>query len=96
MVGRCQAAFALESPRPSDVASLQNCTQGNGAIARKETAFLTKPDDLMTIIRLDDAGVACLEALSEALLLALYRLVGHKVSTELEDEAVTLTDDSYS
>lgn len=50
----------------------------------------------MAITRLDDAGVAYLEALSEALMLMLYRLVGHKVSAELEHEAVTLTDDSYS
>ena len=56
--------MGYDTPKPRDLDSLRNWVSGTGAIARKETAYLTRPGalaDLMSIAGVVDAGVETIE-----------------------------------
>jgi hypothetical protein len=48
-----------------DVVNLQNWVDGNGCIAREETAYLARAGDLLSVVSPDDNAVAWLGALVE-------------------------------
>jgi len=73
-LGRYRNIMCYESPRERDIQNLRNWCIGNGAIARKETAYLAKGPDLMNAAGTTDAGVTFLQPFVEDALLAVYRL----------------------
>jgi len=56
-------SFEVASHR--NVVNLQNWVGGNGCIAREETAYLARAEDLLSVVSPDDNAVAWLEALVE-------------------------------
>ena len=62
--------YKLTSPRVRN--NLQNWLNGNGCIARKETAFLNHAEDLIELAASSDGVVAKLEAWVEDNFIRLY------------------------
>ncbi len=57
--------LGYEAAPHRDVVSLQNWVDGNGCIAREETAYLARTEDLLCVGSPDDNAVAWLGALVE-------------------------------
>ena len=72
--------LSLEAASSRDVSSLQNWLDGNGCLARQETAYLSRYDDLLTAASPGDQSVTSLEAWVEVTLVNVYRYL-RKVRT---------------
>lgn len=75
MIERNRRTFAYESASPNLVSSLQNWVNGNGCIARAETAYLDS-EELITVASTDDTVMTWLETLVEKGLLRLRKSFG--------------------
>lgn len=67
-IERSHRVLGLEVASHRDVVSLQNWVDGNGCIARQETAYLAQTEDLLTIASPDDGATKWLGALVEGFL----------------------------
>ena len=65
--------LSFETAKPRDVLSLQNWVNGNACVAREETAYLTRCNELLSVASLDDGAVSCLEACVEDNLIRFYK-----------------------
>jgi hypothetical protein len=65
LIERNRRILGYEPPKPRDVLNLQNWINGNGCIAREETAYLDHSKDLLSISFREDSAVTWLEALVE-------------------------------
>jgi hypothetical protein len=45
--------LSYEAAKPRDISSLQNWVDGNGCIAREETAYLARHKDLLSVVSAD-------------------------------------------
>jgi hypothetical protein len=57
--------LGFEAASHRDVVSLQNWVSGNGCIAREETAYLTRAEELLSVVSPNDNAVTWLGALVE-------------------------------
>jgi len=73
-MGRYRNAMCYDPPRERDLQNLRNWCAGNGAIARKETAYLAKKSDLLNAAGITDIGVTSVEPFVEDALVGAYRL----------------------
>jgi len=62
LIERNRRVFSLETAKPRNVANLLNWVNGNGCIARNETAYLSC-QDLLSVTVQDDAAVNWAETL---------------------------------
>ncbi|KAE8447334.1 hypothetical protein EG329_010892 [Mollisiaceae sp. DMI_Dod_QoI] len=62
---RNRQVLGFEAASDRDVVNLQNWIDGNGCIARDESAYLARPEDLLSVVSPDDYAVAWLGALVE-------------------------------
>ena len=65
LIKRSHEVLSFEAASHRDVMNLQNWVDGNGCIAREETAYLTRADDLLSVTPPDDSAVPWLESLVE-------------------------------
>jgi hypothetical protein len=57
--------LGLEAASHRDMVNLQNWVDGNGCIAREETAYLAQAEDLLRVASPDDGAVMWLGGLVE-------------------------------
>jgi hypothetical protein len=67
--------LSFEAAKPRDVLSLQNWVNGNACLAREETAYLTRCNELLSVASLGDGAVSWLEAKVEDILIRFYKVV---------------------
>ncbi|KAK3984183.1 hypothetical protein QBC44DRAFT_337438 [Cladorrhinum sp. PSN332] len=65
LIERNHRVLSLEDASHRDVANLQNWVDGNGCIARQETAYLARAEDLLSIASPDDGATTWLGVLVE-------------------------------
>ncbi|KAK4170902.1 hypothetical protein QBC36DRAFT_250540 [Triangularia setosa] len=65
LIQRNHRVLNLEDASHRDVANLQNWVDGNGCIARQETAYLARAEDLLSVASPDDGATTWLGALVE-------------------------------
>ncbi|KAL8910585.1 MAG: hypothetical protein Q9171_004124 [Xanthocarpia ochracea] len=94
MLEQSQSIFAYESPRRRDLENLQNWVNNKASVARDETAYLSKPQDLMTMLSPRDDALARLTPLTERLVSGLYTLCKKPRSTVTRDPNLTLLSES--
>jgi hypothetical protein len=63
LLERNRQVLGFESALDRDVVNLQNWVDGNGCIAREETAYLARAEDLLRVVSPDDNAVTWLGAL---------------------------------
>ncbi|KAK1992551.1 hypothetical protein LX36DRAFT_694201 [Colletotrichum falcatum] len=73
LIDRTRRVLNLGPAQKRDLASLQNWMEGNGCIARAESAYLTQERDLMSLAPVGDGAVLHLEAWMEDNLIRLWR-----------------------
>jgi len=66
--------LSYDAAKPRDVLSLQNWVNGNACLARKETAYLTYCNELLSIASSDDGAMAQLEACVEDNMIRFYKI----------------------
>ncbi|KAK0714197.1 caspase domain-containing protein [Lasiosphaeria miniovina] len=76
LIERNHRVLGLEDASHRDVASLQNWVDGNGCIARRETAYLACAQDLASVASPDDGATMWLGALVERCHGFFYTCVG--------------------
>lgn len=64
----------LPGAEPRDINSINNWIDGTGSIARMESAFLQRPDDMSNLIGTPDSAVSYIEIAVEKI---AYRLSVH-------------------
>ncbi|KAK1993570.1 hypothetical protein LX36DRAFT_693638 [Colletotrichum falcatum] len=72
-VERTNRALNLGPAQKRDLTSLQNWIEGNGCIARAESAYLTQERDLMSLGPVSDGAIVHLEAWLEDRIIRLWR-----------------------
>ncbi|KAK2009605.1 hypothetical protein LZ32DRAFT_589796 [Colletotrichum eremochloae] len=72
-IDRTRRVLNLGPAQKRDLASLQNWMEGNGCIARAESAYLTQERDLMSLGPVGDGAILHLEAWLEDSLIRLWR-----------------------
>ncbi|KAF3481531.1 uncharacterized protein GIQ15_04290 [Arthroderma uncinatum] len=72
-IERTQQIFRYEPANPRDVQSLRNWLRGNACLARNETAYLDKYNELLSITSSDDKSISRLEAWIEDILVRYYK-----------------------
>ncbi|KAK3386537.1 hypothetical protein B0H63DRAFT_467931 [Podospora didyma] len=77
LIERNHWVLGLEDAPLRDVASLQNWVDGNGCIARRETAYLARAQDLVSVASPDDGATTWLGVLVESCRVLFYTRVGH-------------------
>jgi hypothetical protein len=65
--------LGFEAAKPRDVLSLQNWVNGNACLAREETAYLARCNELLSVASSDDGAVTRLEAWVEDNLIRFYK-----------------------
>lgn len=75
MIERSHRVFALQDAPMRDIDSIQNWFAGNGCIAREESAFLEREDDLLNLASSRDYAIARLEPLIELITMFLCKLL---------------------
>lgn len=65
--------LGFEAATLRDVSSLQNWVNGNGCMAREETAYLTRCNDLLSMAPAGDDAVAQLRPWVEDKLIRFYK-----------------------
>lgn len=78
LIERNRRILGYEPPKPRDVLNLQNWINGNGCIAREETAYLDRSKDLLSISFREESAVTWLEALVEHGLFQLRQRFGQR------------------
>lgn len=76
--------LSLDAAQPRDVESLQNWLDGNGCLAREESAYLTHHRELVSLAPAKDSATVQLEAWVEDRLIKLwrgFRKVGERYET---------------
>ena len=68
-----------ELAKPKAILSLQNWVNGNGCLAREETAYLEQNNELIRVHTSDDGAIERLETWIDNKLIQIYNLFG-KVS----------------
>lgn len=76
LIERNHRILGREAARPRDVSSLQNWVNGNGCIAREETAYLEHSKELLSVASADDTVMTWLETFVEASLIRLRQCSG--------------------
>lgn len=64
--------LSFEAANPRDVLSLQNWVNGNACLAREETAYLTRCNELLSVASSNDGAVSWIEAWVEDSLIRFY------------------------
>jgi hypothetical protein len=82
LIERNHRTFAYEAASPQLVSSLQNWLNGNGCIARAETAYLDS-DELISMASTDDTVMTWLEALVDKALLHLRTCLQNNHSVDV-------------
>lgn len=80
-IERNHRTFAYETASAKLVSSLLNWVDGNGCIARAETAYLDS-DELISIASIDDTVMVWLETWVEKVLIHLQKYCGKKVGEQ--------------
>ncbi|OTA56922.1 hypothetical protein K449DRAFT_387314 [Hypoxylon sp. EC38] len=65
LIERSHRILALEDARQRNVSNLQNWVNGNGCVARAETAYLSRPEELASVASTDETIISWLETLIE-------------------------------
>lgn len=65
LIQRNRQVLGFEAASHRDRVNLQNWVDGNGCIAREETAYLARTEDLVSVASLDDSAVMWLGSLAE-------------------------------
>ncbi|KAI2616350.1 hypothetical protein GGR54DRAFT_631828 [Hypoxylon sp. NC1633] len=65
LIERNNRILGLEDARPRNVSNLRNWVNGNGCVARAETAYLAQRGELVSVAGTDDTIISWLEALVE-------------------------------
>lgn len=73
LIERNHRILSLETARPRNVSSLRNWINGNGCVAREETAYLARSEELANVVDSDDTVMTWLETLVEDSLTRLRR-----------------------
>ncbi|KAL8662736.1 MAG: hypothetical protein Q9202_004428 [Teloschistes flavicans] len=94
MLEHNRAIFAAEVPQKRDLANLQNWLDNKASVARDETAYLFKTQDLMTVHSPRDDTLSRLTPLAERLVSVLCRLLKKPRSTVSQDPNLTLLSES--
>ncbi len=76
MIERNHRILGFEAARPRDVLSLQNWVNGNGCIAREETAYPERGEELLSVSSSDDRAITWLEILVGGILVRLSECIG--------------------
>lgn len=76
MIERNHRILGFEAAKPRDVLNLQNWVNGNGCIAREETAYLERYKELLSVSSLDDHAITWLEILVGGILVRLSKCFG--------------------
>lgn len=61
-IERTTRAFSLQLAEQRDITSLQNWVDARGCLARDETAYLSREDELVSLAPLADSAIQQLEA----------------------------------
>jgi len=69
--------LGYSSPQSNDVISLENWIESTASLAREETAYLQRRDDLLSIAPSKDDTLAWFELIVERILVAFYRSIGN-------------------
>jgi hypothetical protein len=69
MIERSYRVFALPDAPERDIGSIQNWIEGTGCIARDESAFLEKENDLFNLASPRDYAIANLEPVIETIVM---------------------------
>ena len=72
-VERCYTMLSYTSPRERDVRSLENWIERTACLARDETAYLTKRNDLLSITTPIDNTLVGLEQFCENMIIVVYK-----------------------
>ncbi|KAK0706615.1 hypothetical protein B0T26DRAFT_463760 [Lasiosphaeria miniovina] len=81
LIERNHRILSLEAAKPRDIFNLQNWVNGNGYMARKETAYLTS-HEVLSVAAPDDYAVSWLETLVEGGLVRLCDYCGKRYGLE--------------
>jgi hypothetical protein len=65
--------LSYESPQSRDVASLENWITRTACLARDETAYLSKTQDLLSVTSLLDDSIVVLEQYCENVVIAIFK-----------------------
>jgi hypothetical protein len=65
LIERNNRLLSREPVTPRTVSNLQNWISGNGCMAREETAYLARPDELVSVAPTDDTVMTWLDTLVE-------------------------------
>ena len=76
LIERNHRILSLADASRRDVASLQNWVDGNGCIARQETAYLARAEDLLSVASAGDGATTWLEVLVEGCRILLHGYIG--------------------
>ncbi len=71
-IERSNRMLNMAAASPRDILSLQNWADGTASLARDETAYLLKTDDLFSTVPSTDDACARIESLLEAFASRLY------------------------
>lgn len=82
LLERNHRILSFKAPKPRYTSALLNWINGNGSIARDETAYLTQSNDLLSLTYLEDNALVGLEIIVEKGLVRLQKCLG-QVSIEL-------------
>jgi len=74
LIERNHRILSLEEARPRNTSNLRNWINGNGCLAREETAYLERSDELAGVASTDDTVITWLETLVEDSLPRLRQL----------------------
>ncbi|KAK0717750.1 caspase domain-containing protein [Lasiosphaeria miniovina] len=77
LIERNHRVLSLEDASYRDVASLQDWVDGNGCIARQETAYLSRARDLVSVTSPDDGATTWLGVWAERCRVSLYTRIGY-------------------
>ncbi|KAL9002055.1 MAG: hypothetical protein Q9180_009992, partial [Flavoplaca navasiana] len=94
MLDHDRAILAFENPRKRDLENLRAWVDNKASVAREETAYLFKPQDLMTVSSPRDDALVRLTPLTERLVSGLYGLLRKPRCTVSRDPNLTLLSDS--
>lgn len=75
-IERCHRILGYQSANTRDVQNLRNWVDGNGCIAREETAYLQSSEGLLTLRHSHDSAVIWLETIVENSIIRLHSCFG--------------------
>lgn len=78
LLERNHRILSFKAPKPRYTSALLNWINGNGSIARDETAYLTQSNDLLSLTYLEDNALVGLEIIVEKGLVRLQKCLGQR------------------